>query len=103
VRTVLRFSADDAPLGRPQIVGTLTDGSVVVLEAAGPNIVLFSRAGRPLRTIGRRGRGPGEFLTVGGTGVVSDGMRGGAQPFAPPAKATSKFWTTTSTPTRSSK
>lgn len=37
------------------------DGSVAVAQPLDGDVRVFDSAGRPLRTIGRRGRGPGEF------------------------------------------
>ncbi len=40
---------------------TLSDGTIVIAEASTDQLVVFSSEGKFLTTIGRRGRGPGEF------------------------------------------
>jgi hypothetical protein len=47
----------------------LPDGTIAVTDGASYNVRLFDSAGTHLRTIGRRGQGPGEFQ--GGTGGVT--------------------------------
>jgi hypothetical protein len=39
----------------------LSDGKVVIVDPFAPAVRLFDAAGRPLRAIGRKGDGPGEF------------------------------------------
>jgi 6-bladed beta-propeller protein len=39
----------------------LRDGRIVVANAGTGSLLIFDPSGRPLRTVGRRGRGPGEF------------------------------------------
>ncbi len=42
-------------------VARLADGRIAVLNAGSHNLRFFDAAGKHLRTVGRRGRGPGEF------------------------------------------
>ncbi len=42
----------------------LSDGSIVVADRDTPELRVFGSTGRFLRSIGRRGRGPGEFTTL---------------------------------------
>ena len=46
-----------------KVVGAMrqSDGTVVVADNAASNLKFFDRAGALIRTVGRRGRGPGEF------------------------------------------
>ncbi len=46
----------------------LADGGVAVADAFGLRIALFDRAGRHVRSLGRRGSGPGEFESIVGFG-----------------------------------
>lgn len=53
----------------------LSDGKYYVLDSKSYNVNVFSASGRPIRTFGRQGEGPGEFsrpteLSVNGNRVV---------------------------------
>ena len=48
------------------------NGEVFVAQPTTGSILVFSAQGQLLRTIGRKGEGPGEFQTVGRTGWTSD-------------------------------
>lgn len=48
----------------------LSDGSIVVAEAGGSEIRLFSPKGAHVRTLGREGDGPGEFRWLGQVAVL---------------------------------
>lgn len=65
---------DDPDLGFSQIgqVDVDRDGNVYVVERVDMQIRVFDRNGRPLRRIGRRGEGPGEFANLSTFGVVGD-------------------------------
>jgi hypothetical protein len=49
-----------------------TNGEIYVGQPRTWNVLVFSSQGQPLRTIGRRGQGPGEFQTVGRLGWIGD-------------------------------
>jgi len=65
---------DDPDLGFSQIgpVDVDRDGSVYVVERTDMQIRVFDEKGRPLRRIGGRGEGPGEFAVLTSFGVVGD-------------------------------
>ena len=44
----------------------LSDGRIVVADAGSRQFRYFSAEGEHIRTVGRRGRGPGEFATLSG-------------------------------------
>jgi hypothetical protein len=52
---------DEYLLARVSGARRLSDGSIVVANAQTADLRLFDAEGRHLRTIGRRGKGPGEF------------------------------------------
>lgn len=56
-------SGDDSDRGFCRIVGVEVgpDGRIYVLDGQDQQIRVYDDAGRPLRTVGRRGDGPGEF------------------------------------------
>ena len=49
-------------LGSVTAVEVGQNGEIYVVQALTPSVAVFSPVGRPLRTIGRAGQGPGEFL-----------------------------------------
>ena len=62
---------DDASgLHRVMAAARLANGHVLVASAGTHDLRLFDGAGRHLRTIGRRGEGPGEFDELGWAGAV---------------------------------
>lgn len=67
--------ADD-PDGLSDLKGILStrSGNIWALEASTQNIRVFDSLGKPLRTIGRRGQGPGEFLWPDGMALAPDGV-----------------------------
>ncbi len=67
--------ADD-PDGLSDLKGVLVtrSGNIWALEASTQNIRVFDSLGKPLRTIGRRGQGPGEFLWPDGMALAPDGV-----------------------------
>ncbi len=52
----------------------LGDGTVVVGDDQSKDLRFFDRAGRHLRTVGRKGGGPGEFEMVGSLVAVGDSL-----------------------------
>jgi hypothetical protein len=67
--------ADDAS-GFSDIRGLLVtrSGSIWVLEASLQEIRVFDASGKHLRTVGRKGKGPGEFTYADGMAAAPDGM-----------------------------
>jgi len=67
-------SVDDPELGFSQIGGVVLDrdGNAFVSERLERKIRVYDPTGALLRTIGRRGGGPGEFQTLSDFGVVGD-------------------------------
>jgi hypothetical protein len=60
--------ADTLPLARVAGATTLDDGTIAVGDEGLLRVLLFSRDGRPLASLGRRGGGPGEFQLLGWLG-----------------------------------
>lgn len=50
----------------------LAGGFVAVADASNDEVAVFGRDGSYSHRIGRRGKGPGEFMRVGGVGLVAD-------------------------------
>lgn len=67
--------ADDAN-GFSDIRGLLVDhkGNIWILEASLQEIRLFDPAGKHLKTVGRKGKGPGEFTYADGMALAPDGL-----------------------------
>lgn len=73
----LRLGSDqDDATGFSDIRGLLVDrrGNLWVLEASTQEIRVFDPAGKHLRNIGRKGKGPGEFTYADGMAVAPDGL-----------------------------
>lgn len=51
----------DLRVSRPTGATRLANGDIVIADGTGPAIWFFDAEGRPLRSVGRSGRGPGEF------------------------------------------
>ena len=55
-------TAGGEPMFESAIAGSrLSDGTIVLGDALGSTIRFFDAAGKPVRSVGRRGSGPGEF------------------------------------------
>lgn len=54
-------AAGGAPLGDPIGATRLSNGTIVVADRSVPALVYFDSAGRIIRSVGRTGKGPGEF------------------------------------------
>jgi hypothetical protein len=67
-------SVDDPVAGFSQIrrVRASDNGNVYALEASGPEVRVFDASGEPLRVIGGRGQGPGEFQLPTEMGLLGD-------------------------------
>ncbi len=64
---------DEAILNRPRDLQVDGQGRVFVIDFGDGTIKAYDGQGRFLRTIGRKGQGPGEFDTPAYFGVLSDG------------------------------
>ena len=64
--------AEDGPhsLGDVRGLGVLRNGTLVVLDAKDQQVHFLDARGRPLRTVGRKGAGPGEFTNANGLVVT---------------------------------
>jgi len=59
----LRYpSSPSAPLTRIEQILAVRDGSIYVIDSQSHEILIFDDWGRHARSLGREGRGPGEFL-----------------------------------------
>jgi hypothetical protein len=67
--------ADQGPEAFSDIRGLVVDarGRILVLDFATQDIRIFDSAGRHVRTAGRPGSGPGEFLSANGLALAPDG------------------------------
>ena len=64
-------TGDSAAFAHIGSVRWLNDGRIVVVDAAANRLLLFDASGKLVRTLGRRGEGPGEFRNVGSLTVMS--------------------------------
>lgn len=73
----LPFSAfDDDAVSAPsdaRDIAVLRDGSVAILDFGRQEVRVFTANGTPIRTLGRKGRGPGEFELANGIAALGDG------------------------------
>src|SRR5687767_14246029 len=80
VRDLVIGTSEDGPAALTDVtdIALGSDGAVYVAQPQEQLVRVFDAGGRPRRTIGRRGRGPGEFTSVqdlswrGDTLIVSD-------------------------------
>ena len=66
---LLRIGAEEAGPYQFSFISTgllLEGGGIAVVEQSAPEVRLFDAEGRHLRSVGRRGRGPGEFQAITG-------------------------------------
>lgn len=73
----LRIGSErDDVTGFSDIRGLLVDqkGNIWVLEASTQEIRIFDPTGRHLRNVGRKGKGPGEFVYADGMALAPDGL-----------------------------
>ncbi len=64
--------ADSFPVGRPSGLTQLPDGRFVVADFGTKQLRVFDAQGQALGAIGRRGRGPGEFIAPSAMDVLGD-------------------------------
>ena len=64
---IVTLPTDQTVLGSIADMDVLPNGDIVVLDEQAKQLLVFSRAGGLVRTIGREGQGPGE---IGGAGEV---------------------------------
>jgi len=72
-RRTMLLTAPDDPVGRVSDV-VVWDGRIVVVDERGTNVKVFDPDGRLSMTLGRTGRGPGEFMTPYQAAVVNDAL-----------------------------
>jgi hypothetical protein len=61
-------------LGRPLLLSTRPSGEIVIGDRSDKDIKIYSPAGSRLRSIGRPGEGPGEFLSLMGAQSYGDSL-----------------------------
>lgn len=61
-------------LGRPLLMSTRPSGEIVIGDRSDKDIKIYSPAGSRLRSIGRPGEGPGEFLSLMGAQSYGDSL-----------------------------
>jgi streptogramin lyase len=69
-------SESDDATGFSDVRGLLVNrkGNIWIIEASLQEIRVFDPAGKHLRTVGRKGKGPGEFTYADGMAVAPDGL-----------------------------
>ncbi len=70
---ILTEGADGQPFAEIQDAVIAPDGSIVVGDHREARIHFFTPAGAPIRSIGRRGAGPGEQRALDAIGLLADG------------------------------
>ena len=64
----------DSLLAVVSLVAIAPSGEAYVMDAIPPRVFVYDRSGRLLRTMGRRGAGPGEFQSASAMGFVGDSL-----------------------------
>ena len=64
---------NESVLNRPKSLDVDAQGNIYVMDWGDVDIKVFAPDGRPLRTIGKKGQGPGEFNTPAYFAVSADG------------------------------
>ncbi len=73
LQEVMRWDLNDAPMARaPTSLTDPGDGSIFVVSGSDAAVFAFDAAGAFLGSLGRRGRGPGEFQAITTVGMHSD-------------------------------
>ncbi len=68
--SVRLVDSDSFPIQTPSGLTRLADGRFVVADFGAKQLRIFDAGGRALRSIGRRGRGPGEFVAPSALDVL---------------------------------
>ncbi len=79
-RIVSDESSKDMLLTQVSDLVVLPDGRVVTAHSRETLLRVFDRNGKFLRTVGRRGQGPGEFTSAGSIGLLGDTLWVGDSP-----------------------
>ena len=74
--SIVLQESEDHYIGQPGEMILGPQGSFVVIDFFSANATRFDAAGRPIRTFGRRGQGPGEFYQSGIGGFVPTELSG---------------------------
>jgi hypothetical protein len=69
---LLRIDGSSQDWARVTSVRVAPGGQILVTEFPGSFIRVFSPGGELVRRLGREGQGPGEFVRLGGMGVIGD-------------------------------
>lgn len=72
--SVVLAEGDSNYLARPYGLAVTTSGRFVVSEGASSRILVYARDGQLLQVLGRRGRGPGEFLAPSSLATSGDSV-----------------------------
>jgi len=80
IRSEIQFGGSEAPeeaqfyeQASPTEVGADAAGNFYVLDGSGPRVAVFDAKGKFLRSLGKKGEGPGEFKMPGRIAVAPDG------------------------------
>ncbi|HEX6053687.1 MAG TPA: 6-bladed beta-propeller [Gemmatimonadaceae bacterium] len=65
--------ADEYVFGDISEIAVARDGSIYVFDRQVPALRKYDASGKYVRTFGRKGSGPGEYLNTGGLAVLRDG------------------------------
>jgi len=65
--------ADEYMLGSVSEIAVARDGSIYVYDRQAPALRKYDAQGKFVKTFGRKGRGPGEYLDAGGLALTADG------------------------------
>ncbi len=68
------LAGEEYLLGAIQVVATDDSGSVYIVDGREPRARVYKKEGTYLRTIGRRGEGPGELQAAGGIAPIRRGQ-----------------------------
>jgi hypothetical protein len=74
IDTVTLRESDSLYLASPTFISPAPGGGVFVSELFASRVIQYDAAGNLVATIGRKGTGPGEFVSPGATVVVADSL-----------------------------